>query len=116
MPTVYIKQLKHYSQGGIRGSGEGNYTVKCVNYHLKNMSLINLLTLHIHFKYVLTNFVTLPTPQGNASSHLPTLQASTECVNSCGHLSDPNSINMQSSGFVISWTYSQNKDRNVYQC
>ena len=30
----------------------------CVNYHL-NMSLINLSTLHTHFKYVLTNFVTL---------------------------------------------------------
>jgi hypothetical protein len=59
MPTVYIKQLKHYTQGGIRGSGEGNYTVKCVHYHLKNMSLINLLTMHTHFKYVLTNFVTL---------------------------------------------------------
>jgi len=59
MPTVYIKQLKHYTQGGIRGSGEGNYTVKCVYYHLKNMSFINLLTLHTHFKYVLTNFVTI---------------------------------------------------------
>jgi hypothetical protein len=58
MPTVYIKQLKHYTQGGIRGSEEGNYMVKCINYHLKNMSLINLLTLHTHFKYVLTNFVT----------------------------------------------------------
>ena len=48
MPTVYIKQLKHYAQGGIHGSGEGNYTMKCVNYHLKNMSLINLLPLHTH--------------------------------------------------------------------
>jgi hypothetical protein len=61
MPTVYIKQLNHYTKGGIRCSGEGNYMVKCVNYHLKNMSLINLLTLHTHFKYGLTNFVTLET-------------------------------------------------------
>jgi hypothetical protein len=63
---------------------------------------------------VLTNFVTIPTPPGNASSHLPTPQASTECVNCFGHFSDPNSINMQSSGFVISWTYSQKKGRNAY--
>ena len=27
MPTVYIKQLKQYTQGGIHGSGEGNYMV-----------------------------------------------------------------------------------------
>ena len=52
---------------------------------------------------MLTNFVTIPTPPRNASSHLPTLQASTEYFDSCGHFSDPNSINMQSSGFVISW-------------
>ena len=62
MPTVYIKQLKHYTQkGGIRAIGDGNYTVKCVNYHLKNIALINLLTLHTHFKYVLTNFVAIYT-------------------------------------------------------
>ena len=58
MPTVYIKQLKQYTKLGIRENGEGNYTVQCVNYHLKNLALINLLTLHTHFKYVLTNFVT----------------------------------------------------------
>jgi len=40
MLSVYINQLKRYTQGGIRGSGEGNYMVKCVNCHLKNMSLI----------------------------------------------------------------------------
>jgi len=59
MPTVYIKQLKHYTQGGIRGRGDENYMVKCVNCHLKTMSFFNLLTLHTHFKYVLTNFVTI---------------------------------------------------------
>ena len=53
---------------------------------------------------MLTNFVTLLTPPRNAFSHLPTLQASTEYFDSCGHFSDPNSINMQSRGFVISWT------------
>jgi hypothetical protein len=55
-------------------------------------------------KYVLTNFVTLSTPPRNASSHLRTLQASTEYLDSCGHFSDPNSINMQHRCFVISWT------------
>ena len=46
MPTVYIKQLKQYTQGGIHGSGEGNYTVKCINYQLKNMSIC-WLCIHI---------------------------------------------------------------------
>jgi len=41
MPTVYIKQLKHYTlKRGIRGSGEGNYTIKCIKCHLKNIILI----------------------------------------------------------------------------
>ena len=52
---------------------------------------------------MLTNFVTIPTPPRNVSSHLLTLQASTEYFDSCGHFSDPNSINMQSRGFGISW-------------
>jgi hypothetical protein len=31
-----------YTKGGIRQSGEGNYTVKCANDHRKNIALINL--------------------------------------------------------------------------
>ena len=49
---------KQIYKGGIRGSSDGNYTVKCVHYHLKKIALIYFLTLHTHFKYVLANFVT----------------------------------------------------------
>jgi hypothetical protein len=53
---------------------------------------------------MLTNFVTIPTPPRNASSLLPTLQASTEYFDFCSHFADPNSVNMQIRCFVISWT------------
>jgi hypothetical protein len=58
MPTVYVKQLKQYTQkGGIRRQRRTLYGQ--VRKLSPIYSLINFLTLHIHFKYVLTNFVTL---------------------------------------------------------
>ena len=106
MPTLYIKQLKqHTPKGNSWKWGRKLYCqVRKLSPIYSLIALIYFQNLHTHFKYVLTNFVTSPTPPRNASSHLPTLQASTEYFDSCGHFSDPNSINMQSSGFVISWT------------
>ena len=34
IPTVYKTIKTLYTNRGIRGSREGNYTVKCANYHL----------------------------------------------------------------------------------